>query len=59
MFNKKEIDHEGCNQTNYNNKAKDHDTLGLDSTLYLAYRDMNKLLERHFYNKLTLRSSFH
>lgn len=53
MFSTKEIEHENRNQANYNDKAKDHDSLSLDSTLYLAYRDINTLLERNLYHKLT------
>jgi 2-polyprenyl-3-methyl-5-hydroxy-6-metoxy-1,4-benzoquinol methylase len=53
MFSASKLDHETRNQANYNEKAKEHDTLGLNSTLYLAYRDINSLLERHLYPKLT------
>lgn len=53
MLGKMETVHEKRNQENYSVKAKDHDTLSLDSTLYLAYRDLNKLLQRHLYPKLT------
>lgn len=52
MFSTKEIDHENRNQTNYHGKAKDHDTLSLASTLYLAYRDINLSQDRHLYHKL-------
>lgn len=52
MFRKQKTDHETQNQANYHLKAKDHDSLNLDSTLYLAYRDISMLLDRHVYNKL-------
>lgn len=52
MFSAKEIDHANRNQKNYHEKAKDHDTLSLASTLYLAYRDINVLLNRHLYSKI-------
>ena len=45
-------DHEGINQGIYNSHAKEHDLLGLNSTLYLAYRDVGTLIERHLLSKL-------
>lgn len=50
---REDLEHKDRNQANYNEKANEHDTLGLKSTLYLAYRDVNELLERHLYPKLT------
>lgn len=52
MISAEEIEHRKRNQENYDEKAKEHDKLSLNSTLYLAYRDINDLLERHLYPKL-------
>lgn len=46
------VKHKDQNQENYTNKASDHDTLSLNSTLYLAYRDVNELLNRHLYKNI-------
>jgi 2-polyprenyl-3-methyl-5-hydroxy-6-metoxy-1,4-benzoquinol methylase len=43
--------HKESNQRNYKDKAKDHDTLGLESTLGLAYRDVKELMSRHLVRK--------
>lgn len=43
--------HEEKNQENYNQNAEHHSKLGLDSTLYLAYRDIPELLEKHLFSK--------
>ncbi|MFI4956541.1 MAG: class I SAM-dependent DNA methyltransferase [Gammaproteobacteria bacterium] len=43
--------HKQSNQANYKDKASDHDTLGLNSTLRLAYRDAGELLSRHLCKK--------
>ncbi len=53
MFSTGVITHEKKNQTNYATKAKEHDSLTLNSTLYLAYRDIGDLLKRHLYPRLT------
>lgn len=47
-----ENEHGIKNQKNYSKKAAQHDTLTLNSTLYLAYRDINELLSRHLYPKI-------
>jgi len=47
-----ESDHSIRNQENYSEKATEHDNLTLNSTLYLAYRDINDLLSRHLYSKV-------
>lgn len=52
MFDTK-TEHKHQNQKNYSENASDHNKLGLDSTLYLAYRDIGNLLKRHFYHKIT------
>lgn len=49
MREQQKNNHDGKNQESYNQNAKEHDTLGLDSTLYLAYRDIGKLLERNLF----------
>lgn len=44
--------HDEKNQTNYHHDAATHHKLGLDSTLYLAYRDIPMLLQKHLFNKM-------
>ncbi|OGT35640.1 MAG: hypothetical protein A3F11_06960 [Gammaproteobacteria bacterium RIFCSPHIGHO2_12_FULL_37_14] len=44
--------HDGKNQESYSVNAKEHDSLSLNSTLYLAYRDVGVLIERHLFSKL-------
>ena len=41
--------HRVRNQSNYTTHAACHDTLNLDVTGYLIYRDVGTLLERHLY----------
>src|SRR3990167_4777910 len=43
--------HEEKNQASYNSNAATHNELGLNSTLYLAYRDVPLLLDRHLFNR--------
>lgn len=45
--------HDGVNQKYYDINAKEHDSLTLNSTLYLAYRDVGSLIERHLLSKLS------
>lgn len=52
MKSTRDSDHRERNQKNYSKKAEEHDTLGLNSTMYLAYRDVNTLLEKHLYPKI-------
>lgn len=47
--------HDGVNQKRYDANAIEHDSLSLNSTLYLAYRDVGMLIERHLLSKLTSR----
>lgn len=47
--------HEEKNQENYKTSAQAHGQLGLDSTLYLAYRDIPILLGKHLHQSSTLR----
>ena len=49
MESKKGSEYRELNQDNYSKKATDHGALGLNSTMYLAYRDINDLLKRHLY----------
>lgn len=44
--------HSERNQKNYDNDAITHDKLGLNSTLYLAYRDIPGLLKKHLFDKV-------
>lgn len=39
------------NQKNYDNDAFTHNKLGLNSTLYLAYRDIPELLKKYLFDK--------
>jgi 2-polyprenyl-3-methyl-5-hydroxy-6-metoxy-1,4-benzoquinol methylase len=43
--------HGDKNQDNYSMDAAKHNTLGLNSTLYLAYRDIPVLLDKHLFSK--------
>lgn len=43
--------HEKQNQTNYDRDAQIHGKMGLDSTLFLAYRDVPVLLKKHLFEK--------
>lgn len=43
--------HEKQNQTNYDKDAQIHGKMGLDSTLFLAYRDVPALLRKHLFEK--------
>lgn len=47
LDNKVRIEHEEKNQLNYKKSAEQHNKLGLNSTLFLAYRDINILLEKY------------
>jgi 2-polyprenyl-3-methyl-5-hydroxy-6-metoxy-1,4-benzoquinol methylase len=42
--------HHNKNQTSYKENANLHSKLGLNSTLYLAYRDIPKLLKKYLIN---------
>jgi 2-polyprenyl-3-methyl-5-hydroxy-6-metoxy-1,4-benzoquinol methylase len=44
--------HEEKNQEAYNKDAATHNKLTLDTTLYLAYRDIPTLLQKHLFNKV-------
>lgn len=44
--------HSEKNQWNYDNDAETHNQLGLNSTLYLAYRDIPTLLHNHLFEKV-------
>lgn len=44
--------HDGKNQESYDRNVREHDSLSLNSTLYLAYRDVGMLIERHLFSKL-------
>lgn len=39
------------NQENYNLSASSHAKFGLDSTLYLAYRDAGNILQKHLFSR--------
>lgn len=43
--------HEQQNQANYSKDAVSHSALGLDSTLFLAYRDIPDILKKHLFEK--------
>lgn len=44
-------DYADLNQRNYQRNADAHNLIGINSTLYLAYRDIPSLLEKFFFNK--------
>lgn len=46
------LSHSVKNQSNYKEDAITHNKLGLDSTLYLAYRDIPELLKKHLFDKV-------
>ncbi|HDS3856721.1 TPA: methyltransferase domain-containing protein [Legionella pneumophila] len=49
MYNSS-TDHSKKNQENYNHLAVKHNELALDSTLYLAYRDIPSLLDKYLFS---------
>ncbi|HHS8316166.1 TPA: class I SAM-dependent methyltransferase [Legionella pneumophila] len=51
-------DHSKKNQENYKSQAVKHSELALDSTLYLAYRDIPSLLEQYLYQGSSSKKSF-
>ena len=53
MISEHEAGHRARNQINYDEKTQEHDSLSLNSTLYLAYRDIPKILETHLYPRVS------
>lgn len=45
------LEHANLNQINYKNNSDLHNRIGINSTLYLAYRDIPEILKKFFFTK--------